>query len=96
MDAGFSSIVWCSVADPFAVMMTADGTLMLLTFTCENSSPNLTVSRVHIDQWSVVGACCVYKDTSGMFTTEKVVEEQPPEQKPVITPQEPKKPPPMM
>lgn len=50
MDAGFSSIVWCSVADPYAVMMTADGTLMLLTFTCENSSPNLTVARVHIDQ----------------------------------------------
>ena len=50
MDAGFSSIVWCSVADPYAVMMTADGTLMLLTFTCENSSPNLTVARVSIDQ----------------------------------------------
>lgn len=50
MDAGFSSIVWCSVADPYAVMMTADGTLMLLTFTCENSTPNLTVARVHIDQ----------------------------------------------
>ena len=54
MDAGFSSIVWCSVADPYAVMMTADGTLMLLTFTCENSSPNLTVSRVHIDQVCIV------------------------------------------
>lgn len=52
MDAGFPSIVWCSVADPYAVMMTADGTLMLLTFTCENSSPNLTVARVHIDQVS--------------------------------------------
>ena len=53
MDAGFSSIVWCSVADPYAVMMTADGTLMLLTFTCENSTPNLTVARVHIDQVSI-------------------------------------------
>lgn len=50
MDAGFSSIVWCSVADPYAVMMTTDGTLMLLTFTCENLTPNLTVARVHIDQ----------------------------------------------
>lgn len=51
MDAGFSSIVWCSVADPYAIMMTADGTLMLLKFTCDtNSTPNLTVSRVQIDQ----------------------------------------------
>ena len=54
MDADFSSIIWCSVTDPYNVMITADGTLMLLTFTCENFSPNLFVARVKIDQESGV------------------------------------------
>ncbi|XP_046842270.1 cleavage and polyadenylation specificity factor subunit 1-like isoform X2 [Xenia sp. Carnegie-2017] len=90
MDADFSSIIWCSVADPYTVMMTADGTLMLLTFTCENSSPNLIVARVKIDQWSKVCACCVYKDTSGMFTTEKIVEPvHHVQQQPIVTPKDP-------
>ena len=50
MDAGLSSIVWCSVADPYAVMMTADGSVILLEFSKDNTGPKLTVSRPDISQ----------------------------------------------
>lgn len=50
MDAGLSSIVWCSSSDPYAVMMTADGSVILLEFSKDNSGPKLTVSRPQINQ----------------------------------------------
>ena len=56
MDAGLSSIVWCSVSDPYAVMMTADGSVILLEFTKDNAGPKLTVSRPDISQVATIGS----------------------------------------
>ena len=50
MDAGLSSIVWCSLSDPYAVMMTADGSLILLEFTLDGTEPKVKISRPQINQ----------------------------------------------
>ncbi|XP_044171683.1 cleavage and polyadenylation specificity factor subunit 1-like [Acropora muricata] len=71
LDAGLSSIVWCSLCDPYAVMMTTDGSLLLLEFTMEDSEPKVKISRPQLSQGGKVCACCAYQDVSGMFTTEK-------------------------
>lgn len=52
LDAGLSSIVWCSLCDPYAVMMTTDGSLILLEFTLEGSEPKVKISRPPINQVS--------------------------------------------
>ena len=53
LDAGLSSIVWCSLCDPYAVMMTSDGSLLLLEFTMEGSEPKVKISRPQISQVSL-------------------------------------------
>lgn len=50
LDAGLSSIVWCSLSDPYAVMMTADGSIILLEFTLEGTEPKVKISRPQINQ----------------------------------------------
>ena len=50
LDAGLSSIVWCSLYDPYAVMMTTDGSLLLLEFSIEGSEPKVKISRPQINQ----------------------------------------------
>lgn len=72
LDAGLSSIVWCSLSDPYAVMMTADGSIILLEFTLEGTEPKVKISRPQINQGGKVCACCAYRDISGIFSTEKV------------------------
>lgn len=67
-----SSIVWCSLSDPYAVMMTADGSIILLEFTLEGTEPKVKISRPQISQGGKVRACCAYRDISGIFSTEKV------------------------
>lgn len=52
LDAGLSSIVWCSLSDPYAVMMTADGSIILLEFTLEGTDPKVKISRPQINQVS--------------------------------------------
>lgn len=52
LDAGLSSIVWCSLSDPYAVMMTADGSIILLEFTLEGTEPKVKISRPQINQVS--------------------------------------------
>ena len=52
LDAGLSSIVWCSLSDPYAVMMTADGSIILLEFTLEGIEPKVKISRPQINQVS--------------------------------------------
>ena len=52
LDAGLSSIVWCSLSDPYAVMMTADGSIILLEFTLEGVEPKVKISRPQINQVS--------------------------------------------
>ncbi|XP_048576873.1 cleavage and polyadenylation specificity factor subunit 1 isoform X2 [Nematostella vectensis] len=70
MDSGLSNIVWCSVCDPYAVLLMADGSVILIEFIKSASGPKLTVSRPSLSQSSKVCACCTYKDMSGLFTTE--------------------------
>ena len=53
LDAGLSSIVWCSLSDPYAVMMTADGSIILLEFTLEGTEPKVKISRPQINQVSI-------------------------------------------
>lgn len=90
LDAGLSSIVWCSLCDPYAVMMTTDGSLILLEFTLEGSEPKVKISRPPINQGGKVCACCAYRDVSGIFTTEKVQHYNYETQPQVATPTTPK------
>lgn len=90
LDAGLSSIVWCSLCDPYAVMMTTDGSLILLEFTLEGSEPKVKISRPPINQGGKVCACCAYRDVSGIFTTEKVQHYNYETQPQVTTPTTPK------
>lgn len=53
LDAGLSSIVWCSLSDPYAVMMTADGSIILLEFTLEGTEPKVKISRPQINQVNI-------------------------------------------
>lgn len=90
LDAGLSSMVWCSLCDPYAVMMTTDGSLILLEFTLEGSEPKVKISRPPINQGGKVCACCAYRDVSGIFTTEKVQHYNYETQPQVTTPTTPK------
>ncbi|KAJ7381472.1 Cleavage and polyadenylation specificity factor subunit 1 [Desmophyllum pertusum] len=90
LDAGLSSIVWCSLSDPYAVMMTADGSLILLEFTLEGAEPKVKISRPQINQGAKVCACCAYRDVSGIFSTEKVAQSNSEVQLQATTPTTPK------
>jgi cleavage and polyadenylation specificity factor subunit 1 len=50
MDSGLSSIIWCSIADPYVILMTADGSVVFLEFTKDSNGPKLTVSRPPVNQ----------------------------------------------
>ncbi|XP_066019502.1 cleavage and polyadenylation specificity factor subunit 1-like [Pocillopora verrucosa] len=90
LDAGLSSIVWCSLSDPYAVMMTADGSIILLEFTLEGTEPKVKISRPQINQGGKVCACCAYRDVSGIFSTEKVDQSLRKVQRQTSTPTTPK------
>lgn len=70
LDAGLSSIVWCSLCDPYAVMMTTDGSLLLLEFTMEDSEPKVKISRPQLSQVSLWGCTKIPVPFKGMnFST---------------------------
>lgn len=73
LDLG-SPIVHTSLADPYAVLMTANGQqvlLLCLIIDSKNGSARLVVSKPDLSTArSKITALCVYKDVSGLFSTE--------------------------
>ncbi|XP_053190348.1 cleavage and polyadenylation specificity factor subunit 1 [Scomber japonicus] len=71
-----SPIVHCSVADPFVVIMTAEGVVtmfVLKTDTYMGKTHRLALQKPQIPTQSRVITLCAYRDVSGMFTTENKV-----------------------
>ncbi|CAG5883736.1 unnamed protein product [Menidia menidia] len=71
-----SPIVHCSVADPYVVIMTAEGVVTM--FVLKNDSymgktHRLALQKPHIPSQSRVITLCAYRDVSGMFTTENKI-----------------------
>uniref|UniRef100_A0A674HS82 Cleavage and polyadenylation specificity factor subunit 1 n=1 Tax=Taeniopygia guttata TaxID=59729 RepID=A0A674HS82_TAEGU len=77
-----SPIVHCAVADPFGVLLSADGHLATFTLkgdTYGGRAPRLALLRPPVAHPSRVTALCLYRDLSGMFTTEsRAPREEPP------------------
>ncbi|TRZ10087.1 hypothetical protein HGM15179_017021 [Zosterops borbonicus] len=77
-----SPIVHCAVADPFGVLLSADGHLATFTLkgdTYGGRAPRLALLRPPVSHQSRVTALCLYRDVSGMFTTEsRAPREEPP------------------
>ncbi|XP_072266682.1 cleavage and polyadenylation specificity factor subunit 1 [Pyxicephalus adspersus] len=68
-----SPIVHCVVADPYVVILSAEGqvaTFQLKSDTYGGSSHRLALQKPNIHYQSKVIALCIYRDVSGMFTTE--------------------------
>ncbi|XP_061123445.1 cleavage and polyadenylation specificity factor subunit 1 [Syngnathus typhle] len=69
-------IVHCSVADPFVVIMTADGMVTMFVLKTDSymgKTQRLSLRKPQIPTQSRVIALCAYRDVSGMFTTENKV-----------------------
>ncbi|RWS28719.1 Cleavage and polyadenylation specificity factor subunit 1-like protein [Leptotrombidium deliense] len=72
LDLG-APIVFSSLADPFVVIMSENGIIMQLCLKVDASSglARLLLSKVPLTSSKLnVSTFCVYKDTSGLFTTE--------------------------
>ncbi|XP_069478054.1 cleavage and polyadenylation specificity factor subunit 1 isoform X2 [Ambystoma mexicanum] len=68
-----SPIVHCALSDPYVVMLTSEGQITM--FVLKNDSyggrtHRLTMQKPHMQSQSKVIALCIYRDVSGMFTTE--------------------------
>ncbi|XP_017276549.1 cleavage and polyadenylation specificity factor subunit 1 isoform X2 [Kryptolebias marmoratus] len=75
MDLG-SPIVHCSVADPYVIIMTAEGVVTMFVLksdTYMGKTHRLSLQKPQISTQSRVIALCAYRDVSGMFTTENKV-----------------------
>lgn len=71
-----SPIVHCSVADPYVVIMTAEGVVtmfVLKTDTYMGKTHRLSLQKPQIPTQPRVIALCAYRDVSGIFTTETKV-----------------------
>ncbi|XP_054164327.1 cleavage and polyadenylation specificity factor subunit 1-like [Oppia nitens] len=70
IDVG-SPICYTSLADPYAVLMSQNGVIILLCLKHEaGSNARLIISRPELSTAkSKIVTICVYKDTSGLFTT---------------------------
>ncbi|XP_061671474.1 cleavage and polyadenylation specificity factor subunit 1 isoform X2 [Syngnathoides biaculeatus] len=69
-------IVYCSVADPYVVIMTADGQVTMFVLKTDSymgKTQRLSLRKPQISTQSRVIALCAYRDVSGMFTTENRV-----------------------
>lgn len=68
-----SPIVHCTVADPYVVILSAEGQLAMFQLksdTYGGKSHRLALQKPNIHYLSKVIAVCIYRDVSGMFTTE--------------------------
>ncbi|KAI3358341.1 hypothetical protein L3Q82_014785, partial [Scortum barcoo] len=71
-----SPIVHCSVADPYVVIMTAEGVVTMFVLKTDSymgKTHRLALQKPQISSQSRVIALCAYRDVSGMFTTENKV-----------------------
>uniref|UniRef100_A0A8C1A845 Cleavage and polyadenylation specificity factor subunit 1 n=1 Tax=Cyprinus carpio carpio TaxID=630221 RepID=A0A8C1A845_CYPCA len=71
-----SPIVHCSVADPYLVIMTAEGVVTMFVLKSDSymgKSHRLALQKPQIHTQSRVITLCAYRDVSGMFTTENKV-----------------------
>ncbi|KAM3850224.1 cleavage and polyadenylation specificity factor subunit 1-like [Diretmus argenteus] len=71
-----SPIVQCSVADPFVVIMTAEGVVTMFVLKTDSymgKTHRLALQKPQIPTQSRVITLCAYRDVSGMFTTENKV-----------------------
>uniref|UniRef100_A0A667X8P8 Cleavage and polyadenylation specific factor 1 n=1 Tax=Myripristis murdjan TaxID=586833 RepID=A0A667X8P8_9TELE len=71
-----SPIVQCSVADPFVVIMTAEGVVTMFVLKSDSymgKTHRLALQKPQISSQSRVITLCAYRDVSGMFTTENKV-----------------------
>nr|XP_016853430.1 PREDICTED: cleavage and polyadenylation specificity factor subunit 1 [Anolis carolinensis] len=68
-----SPIVQCAVADPYVVIMSSEGQVTMFVLksdTYGGRTHRLTLQKPQWHHQSKVIALCVYRDVSGMFTTE--------------------------
>lgn len=68
-----SPIVHCAVADPFAVILSAEGQVAMFLLKSDGyggRTHRLTLQKPQLHHQSKVIALCLYRDVSGMFTTE--------------------------
>ncbi|XP_073536234.1 cleavage and polyadenylation specificity factor subunit 1 isoform X3 [Phyllobates terribilis] len=68
-----SPIVYCAVADPYVVILSAEGQVSMFQLksdTYGGKTHRLTLQKPGLHYQSKVIALCVYRDVSGMFTTE--------------------------
>ncbi|XP_071374022.1 cleavage and polyadenylation specificity factor subunit 1 [Centroberyx affinis] len=71
-----SPIVQCSVADPFVVIMTAEGVVTMFVLKSDSymgKTHRLALQKPQIPTQSRVITLCAFRDVSGMFTTENKV-----------------------
>ncbi|XP_026203717.1 cleavage and polyadenylation specificity factor subunit 1 [Anabas testudineus] len=71
-----SPIVHCSVADPYVVIMTAEGVVTMFVLKTDSymgKTHRLALQKPQISTQSRVITLCAYRDVSGMFTTENKV-----------------------
>ncbi|XP_054023473.1 cleavage and polyadenylation specificity factor subunit 1 [Dryobates pubescens] len=79
-----SPIVHCAVADPYVVLLSAEGQLTMFVLksdTYGGRTHRLSLQKPPLQQASKVIALCLYRDLSGLFTTESrasTPREQPP------------------
>ncbi|KAM9292267.1 cleavage and polyadenylation specificity factor subunit 1 isoform 1-T1 [Gastrophryne carolinensis] len=67
-----SPIVHCSLADPYMVILSAEGQVAMLQLKSDSyggKSHRLALQKPSLQHQSKVIAVCVYSDVSGMFTT---------------------------
>ncbi|XP_076157774.1 cleavage and polyadenylation specificity factor subunit 1 [Alosa pseudoharengus] len=71
-----SPIVQCSVADPYVVIMTAEGVVTMFVLKTDSymgKTHRLALQKPQIHMQSRVITLCAYRDISGIFTTENKV-----------------------
>ncbi|MBN3295375.1 CPSF1 factor, partial [Amia calva] len=71
-----SPIVQCTVADPYVVIMTAEGQVTMFVLKTDSymgKTHRLALQKPQIHMQSRVITLCAYRDVSGMFTTENKV-----------------------
>ncbi|XP_038067908.1 cleavage and polyadenylation specificity factor subunit 1-like [Patiria miniata] len=66
-----SDITLCSLSDPYLLVITERGDVMLLTLKADQygSGHRLSLTKPQLPQKSRILTLCTYKDNSGMFTT---------------------------
>ncbi|XP_036411332.1 cleavage and polyadenylation specificity factor subunit 1 [Megalops cyprinoides] len=71
-----SPVVQCSVADPYVVIMTAEGVVTMFVLKSDSymgKTHRLALQKPQLHTQSRVITLCTYRDVSGMFTTENKV-----------------------